>query len=394
MNKQRILLKIRSALQLAKELAINVPNKQDKLFGSILKIISMAGTINSYINPSPSPLSEFVSRNNLKQKYSPILKNIVFDSKASVLFETNQVSSGGHIFLVQRIFNNNQSLFFELWYGNPSSYMYYPENFDFAKLLDSIWDAHDGRVSIKPTMSGMEFTSFSGNTNKIFGSNKEKVFDLIARQKKCFEDSVNRVYLFHGKPGTGKTTSAIAMASVLGKRTLKLDPASLIGLGSSDMDLIIKNLHPNFIIVDDIDKIKIEDNKFTSLLSVLDEIQNNESIVTIFTANHLSKLDETVIRPGRIDEVHEFQLPTLADRKLIIKGYDSALSNSEISSLARKTNGLSPAWIKEIIIRSKYDGMDRAINDVKKIHSLYNSKNVKDKKSNEDKNQANGPVSN
>lgn len=145
----------------------------------------------------------------------------------------------------------------------------------------------------------------------------------------------HRGCLFHGVPGSGKSSLVMALA---GELKLNLYVISLAGSGMSDEQLaqLITDVQPRSIILfEDVDAalknraadsegaVIIEDDKkgvtLSGLLNVLDGVVSREEVVVIMTTNHKEKLDAALIRPGRVDKQVEF---TYATEEQIARLYD------------------------------------------------------------------------
>ncbi|RDL30104.1 uncharacterized protein BP5553_10382 [Venustampulla echinocandica] len=151
-----------------------------------------------------------------------------------------------------------------------------------------------------------------------------------------------RGYLLHGLPGTGKTSLSFAIA---GYFKLKI---YIVSLNSPSMDE--NNLGTLFselpkqcvVLLEDIDTAglthtrddkeetdltKVPGNStaakpseqekkpqgrisLSALLNILDGVASQEGRVLIMTTNHIEKLDEALIRPGRVDMMIKFDLAT------------------------------------------------------------------------------------
>lgn len=132
-----------------------------------------------------------------------------------------------------------------------------------------------------------------------------------------------RGYLFSGPPGTGKSSTAIALAG-----HFRL-PVYVLNLGSilTDTSLIsaISEI-PNraILLIEDIDSAGVgsirdreedddrKDGKFgitlSALLNCLDGALSREGRILIMTTNYPDRIDAALIRPGRVDVRVEFDL--------------------------------------------------------------------------------------
>lgn len=126
-----------------------------------------------------------------------------------------------------------------------------------------------------------------------------------------------RGYCFYGPPGTGKTTLALALANYTKRNIYCLNLNSL----DSDARLpqAFQNIPANSILlIEDIDRVfSGRDNvkgdskiTFSSLLNCLDGAFYKQGLITIITTNHIDKLDEALLRTGRMDIKLEVPKPT------------------------------------------------------------------------------------
>ncbi len=163
-----------------------------------------------------------------------------------------------------------------------------------------------------------------------------------------------RGYLFHGKPGNGKTTLAIALGFHLKRSLYIMNLASL----SDDNDLIGAFIdlpaRDVILLIEDIDTMfygdrKVKKNKinFSTLLNCLDGVFYRHGIISIMTTNHIEKLDEAMIRKGRIDLMMEINAPDEITAKIFVESfYDGKITiNGEFED-----NLLPMSTIQELCI--------------------------------------------
>lgn len=122
----------------------------------------------------------------------------------------------------------------------------------------------------------------------------------------------HRGYLFHGPPGSGKTSIARALSTEFG-----LD-VSYICLSDLETDTSLLGLvreipARSLLLLEDIDVVDAARERdseqagisMAGLLNALDGVITPHGLVTIMTTNHRAAIDPAVIRPGRVDlDVH------------------------------------------------------------------------------------------
>lgn len=150
-----------------------------------------------------------------------------------------------------------------------------------------------------------------------------------------------RGYLFHGPPGTGKTSLSFALAGIFGLDIYCIS-LSEVGLTEADLNKLFTELPRRCIVLlEDIDSAGLRrDNEpapepassavpdaktppasepsgprkslisLAGLLNVIDGVASHEGRVLIMTTNHPENLDEALTRPGRVDIRIPFTLAT------------------------------------------------------------------------------------
>lgn len=149
-----------------------------------------------------------------------------------------------------------------------------------------------------------------------------------------------RGYLFYGPPGTGKTSTAYAIARENKMNLYKLDlkkvaPGNKFNVTTEQMVGIIPS--NSVVLIEEVDtqvyndristSITVEkDDKsgrlpMTQLMDLLDGYASFYGCIIILTTNNREYLNDTLIRPGRIDMHYLFDLIGSSDIKSTIKGF-------------------------------------------------------------------------
>jgi len=154
---------------------------------------------------------------------------------------------------------------------------------------------------------------------------EEKKNNIINRLDKFYKSKsmydkycvpYKRIHLFHGEPGTGKTSTIIALASYFRKNVAKLTITPQVN--SQHIEALFKSVIPDtFLILEDVDSLFNNRDAntgtgfdFSTLLNCMDGITTVQSLVIFMTTNHVTKLDPAFMRPGRIDLSVEFSAPS------------------------------------------------------------------------------------
>lgn len=136
--------------------------------------------------------------------------------------------------------------------------------------------------------------------------------------EKWFKDhniTWKRGFCLHGKPGCGKSSFVLRLAKFLG---LPLYVYNLSTLTNSELIQKWNSMQkPCIALFEDFDSV-FEGRKFIAdvgqmqqkltfdtVLNIIDGVNSCDGTLTIITTNHLDKLDEAILRPGRIDNIVE-----------------------------------------------------------------------------------------
>lgn len=167
----------------------------------------------------------------------------------------------------------------------------------------------------------------------------------------------HRGYLFHGVPGTGKTSVAKALAHHFDL------PVYYLPLGDlkEDAELVrlVCRVEPrSMLILEDVDIFhaatqRDDEGKVTlsALLNALDGIWTPHGLVTVLTTNDRDALDPALIRPGRVDLDEEF---TVLDEEQATRMVDWFYDDT-CAPLATRSVGRSPAEMIGAMSRAKLD---------------------------------------
>jgi mitochondrial chaperone BCS1 len=200
-----------------------------------------------------------------------------------------------------------------------------------------------------------------------------------------------RGYLLYGPPGTGKSSFIQALAGELDFNIAILN-VSERGLTDDRLNHLLTNIPPRTIVLlEDADAAfmnrKLPDSDgyagatvtFSGLLNALDGVGSAEGRIIFLTTNHVERLDEALVRPGRVDmtvrlgEATAYQIEHLWDR--FYAEYDRDGSKKRrFMKRARElglVNHTSTAALQGLFLYNKED-MEGAINMAEGLSSPSN----------------------
>ncbi|RFU35184.1 hypothetical protein B7463_g1100, partial [Scytalidium lignicola] len=222
-----------------------------------------------------------------------------------------------------------------------------------------------------------------------------------------------RGYLLHGPPGTGKTSLTFALAGVFG---LDIHVVSLLEptLTEEELGMLFTNLPArSIILLEDIDTAGLERRQeneeeeklatagadelnvltltkafkranqqteeerkkgisLSGLLNILDGVSSVEGRVLVMTTNHPERLDEALIRPGRVDHQVAFTNATQEQsRELFERMYTNDLPRTHIVSTHLQTETQHQnGKVKEV---GDHNGIE---NEKSKLHTTQQSSSI------------------
>lgn len=122
---------------------------------------------------------------------------------------------------------------------------------------------------------------------------------------------------------------------------------------------------PAVVFVEDLDTVfnGAERNpEINSILNVVDGIDTKDSeVIVVFTTNHLDRISPAMIRPGRVDTLITFRPPDVAAALKLVRNYGRTLidDKEDLSVVAKALEGKIPAFIREVVERSKLFALRR-----------------------------------
>ena len=199
-----------------------------------------------------------------------------------------------------------------------------------------------------------------------------EIVDFLKKPEKYTKmgAKIPRGVLLYGKPGTGKTLIAKAIAGEANVPFISMSGSEFIemfaGLGASRVRKLFekaRRLAPCIVFIDEIDAIgsrrtsnsgaETENNQtLNQLLVEMDGFSSEETIIVLAATNRPEMLDKALLRPGRFDRQITIPNPDLKGRLEILKIHSKDKKLSEdvnLESIAEDTSGFTGAELANIL---------------------------------------------
>jgi len=200
----------------------------------------------------------------------------------------------------------------------------------------------------------------------------KEIVEFLKKPKKFTEmgAKIPKGVLLYGKPGTGKTLIAKAIAGEADVPFISMSGSEFIemfaGLGASRVRKLFdkaRKLAPCIVFIDEIDAIgsrrtsnsgaESENNQtLNQLLVEMDGFSSEETIIVLAATNRPEMLDKALLRPGRFDRQVTVPAPDLVGREAILKIHakDKKLADDvSLYSIAEDTAGFTGAELANIL---------------------------------------------
>lgn len=383
---KKFLLKAAHGLQFVNNIKNDLPNKDDSQLSSAIKIVGLVSNLMARIPDKDDGAMGRISRAfNLKESFNPGLMDIINDFNLLSEFRKVELPK-----------NDSNNSFMDqygkvLLYSHPnvgiiglrdtlsevSAYLLHSKDFNVDSVWDLVWAKVNGCVDVQPSPTQYKTFRFSGygtDQGYQFGSASGQIADFIEKNRRFIELGFERSYLFLGPPGSGKTTMSQRFAREYTNKILQFAPEVVWQVNDIDLSKLIQEARADVILVDEIDKLLSNMNAHGQgqLLSRIEKLRKcRPGLITIFTANSVENFPEAMLRPGRIDDIIEFNYPSIEDRTAILKGYAEVVGvefdEDTSAQISKMSEGLTGAWLKEVVMQAKVSDPKTACSLIEKM---------------------------
>lgn len=207
------------------------------------------------------------------------------------------------------------------------------------------------------------FDPYAGYEVPIFNQATETLIETtllapIMNAQRCRDMKIplKRGILLEGPYGTGKTLTARQAARVCsdsGWTFIHVTASHALKYGLQ----FAKMYQPCVVFAEDIDRMMANRNEGANdLINDIDGIVGkSDEIITVLTTNFASKIDKSMLRPGRLDAVISLREPEAPAVERLIRFYAGELLDPAVNlaDTAKLLAGNIPATIREVVERSK-----------------------------------------
>lgn len=188
--------------------------------------------------------------------------------------------------------------------------------------------------------------------------------------------------ILHGKPGTGKTWMAKALATESGVNFISVKGPEILSrfIGESEKSVrelfrLAKQSAPTILFLDEIDSLaparggeggesSVTQRVISQFLTEMDGIEEMKGVFVLAATNRIDLLDPALLRPGRFDLLYEVPPPDLPARVKIFEIHTRTMSLDQdvsIGALAESTAGMSGAEIEFICRKARMCAISECI---------------------------------
>lgn len=196
--------------------------------------------------------------------------------------------------------------------------------------------------------------------------------------EKDIDSALPKGFFFVGKPGTGKTLMAKAIAGELELPLISVYSSVLFSrwVGESEKGLEevfrkAKHVAPCVLLLDEVDSIApirettsdsgVSQRVVNQLLREIDKAKNFKDLIIIATTSRMDLVDPAMVRSGRFDYIIKFDMPDEEERLEIyrIHAHDFGIGTTHFKRIAKMSSGFVGSDIENVCRRVRLATMQK-----------------------------------
>lgn len=204
---------------------------------------------------------------------------------------------------------------------------------------------------------------FSDDVNR---SIQTSLFTPVEKTAQCRQYGIplKRGILLEGPYGTGKTLTANVAARKCvdnGWTFIYVDSVSNLKQALS----FAAQYQPAMLFAEDIDRVMEGDDRDSEMDAILNTVDGIESksteTIVVLTTNHVEKINQAMLRPGRLDAVISVKPPDAdaVSRLVQLFGRGRIRPGEDLLRVGKLLQGQIPAVIREVVERAKLSAVTR-----------------------------------
>ncbi|QLF83397.1 AAA-ATPase [Rhodococcus phage NiceHouse] len=156
----------------------------------------------------------------------------------------------------------------------------------------------------------------------------------------------HRGMMFYGPPGSGKTSLCKGIAKKLGINLYFLSLSTV-----KDDDELFQRISEipaeSILLLEDVDCIQSMTDReakgvtMTGMLNVLDGVMTPHGLITLLTTNHRDKIDDAILRPGRVDLQMLIGMPDVKQANRLFEVFYEQKPTQDLDPKGRSTAELT-----------------------------------------------------
>jgi SpoVK/Ycf46/Vps4 family AAA+-type ATPase len=190
-----------------------------------------------------------------------------------------------------------------------------------------------------------------------------------------------RTYMFHGIPGTGKTSTIYTIASEFNKNIAIVDFSDKNTCDCSIRESLYKLPNDTILCLEDIDSLFSSDRKsdkstitFSGILNILDGVVQNTGLVIFMTTNLLKNMDDAAMK-RRVDYYLKFDV---MKKEQICNMFSRFYPNQDAEEFVKLVSKLklTPCILQKFFTRHLMD--DNVSEHISELFTMYEDYKVND----------------